>query len=130
MTRVLIISLVAIGLGAGVASAQGKQASPVDGKAMYKSYCAACHGIDGKGNGPAAPAFKTAPADLTKISARNGGTFPDTKVRRYIQGLDEVAAHGSREMPMWGDYFNSVENRETTQIRVNNLAQYIKSLQQ
>jgi len=136
MTRVLLISLVAVALGAGAASAQTqvkkapiKQTSPVDAKAMYKNYCAACHGADGKGNGPAASALKTAPADLTKISARNGGTFPDTKVKRYIQGLDEVPAHGSRDMPMWGDLFGSL-NRDTIEIRVNNLSEYIKSLQQ
>ena len=136
MTRVLIISLVAIAVGAGAASAQTqvkkepiKQTSPIDAKAMYKNYCSACHGPEGKGNGPAASALKTAPADLTKISARNGGTFPDTKVMRYIQGLDEVPAHGSRDMPMWGDLFGSL-NRETVDLRIRNLTDYVKSLQQ
>jgi len=64
-----------------------------DPVSMFREYCAACHGPEGKGNGPAAPALKTVPADLTRISARNGGKFPDTKVRRYIEGLDQIPAH-------------------------------------
>ena len=87
------------------------------------------HGKEGKGNGPAASALAKVPADLTRISARNGGTFPEVRVRRYIEGLDEVAAHGTRDMPMWGDLFRSL-NRDTAQIRVAALADYLKSLQQ
>jgi mono/diheme cytochrome c family protein len=95
---------------------------------MFNTYCAVCHGNDGKGKGPAAAALTKAPADLTKISERNGGKFPDVKVRRYIEGLDEVAAHGSRDMPMWGGLFNSL-SRDTAQLRVAGLADYVKSLQ-
>ena len=61
-----------------------------------------CHGKEGKGDGPAAKALTKAPADLTKLAASNNGMFPDVKVRRYIEGLDDVAAHGTRDMPMWG----------------------------
>ena len=96
---------------------------------MFDTYCAVCHGKEGKGNGPAASALAKVPADLTRISARNGGTFPEVRVRRYIEGLDEVAAHGTRDMPMWGDLFRSL-NRDTAQIRVAALADYLKSLQQ
>ena len=78
-------------------------------------------------DGPNQSLAKT-PADLTKLAARNNGTFPDIKVRRYIEGLDEVAAHGTRDMPMWGDLFRSL-NRDTAQIRVEALAQYLKSMQ-
>jgi mono/diheme cytochrome c family protein len=50
--------------------------SPISGSEMYREYCAACHGVSGKGNGPAAPALKTTPTDLTQLAARNGGVFP------------------------------------------------------
>ena len=95
---------------------------------MFDTYCAVCHGKDGTGNGPAAKALVKAPADLSRISARNNGTFPDIRVRRYIEGLDEVPAHGTRDMPMWGDLFRSL-NRDTAQIRIAGLAEYLKSLQ-
>lgn len=97
--------------------------------AMFQSYCATCHGKLGKGDGPAAAALKKTPADLTKISARNGGKFPDIQVKRYIEGLDEVAAHGSRDMPVWGELFRSL-NRDTAQIRVQALSDYLKNMQQ
>ena len=103
---------------------------PTDAKEMYTSYCAACHGIDGKGNGPAAKALTKAPADLTQLSAKNGGKFPDIRVRRYIEGADEVPAHGSRDMPIWGNLFKHAGGgTEGVPIRVRNLSDYIQSLQ-
>ena len=135
MVRLVSIALVTLAMSAGSAFAQAKvEQAPIknvnasDARAMFDSYCAVCHGKEGKGNGPAASALAKVPADLTKISTRNKGTFPDTRVRRYIQGLDEVAAHGSRDMPMWGTLFNSL-NRDTAELRVAALADYIKGMQ-
>jgi hypothetical protein len=96
--------------------------------AMFESYCAPCHGKDATGTGPVAKALTKAPADLTRIAARNGGTFPDVKVKRYIEGLDEIPAHGTRDMPMWGELFRSL-SRDTAQIRVQALNDYLKGLQ-
>src|SRR5450755_41791 len=110
MIRHVLVAIVSLVLFAGVAGAQTKvekgaiKPTPAtDAKKMFDTYCAVCHGKEGKGDGPAAKSLAKVPADLTKISARNNGTFPDTRVRRYIEGLDEVAAHGTRDMPMWGD---------------------------
>jgi mono/diheme cytochrome c family protein len=120
---------------AGAANAQTKvekgpikQTPASDAKKMFDTYCAVCHGKEGKGDGPAAKSLTKVPADLTKLAARNNGTFPEIKVRRYIEGLDEVAAHGTRDMPMWGDLFRSL-NRDTAQIRVEALAEYLKTMQ-
>ena len=103
--------------------------SAADGKEMFAAYCAACHGKAAKGDGPAAAALKKAPADLTTLSARNKGAFPEVRVKRYIEGLDEVAAHGTREMPVWGPLFRDL-NRDTAALRIEALAGYLKSLQQ
>jgi len=105
-----------------------KPVNASDAGAMFQSYCSPCHGKSGRGDGPAAAAMKKTPADLTKISARNGGTFPDVKIKRYIEGLDEVSAHGSRDMPVWGELFRAL-SRDTAQIRVQALSDYLKSLQ-
>lgn len=135
MTRLIFSMLVALTLFAGAAQAQRIERAPMkrtqasDGPGMYNSYCAACHGVSGVGDGPAAKALTKAPADLTRIAARNGGQFPETKVRRYIEGLDEVAAHGSRDMPMWGALFRSLE-RDTVPLRVQALSDFLKSIQQ
>jgi hypothetical protein len=98
---------------------------------MFVSYCAACHGLSGTGNGPAAAALKTAPADLTRIAARNKGTFPEVRVSRFIEGAEEVSAHGSRDMPIWGTLFRSLSpnNRMAADLRVRNLTDYLKSIQ-
>lgn len=136
MVRPIFTALAVLAISAGSAFAQPKiEQAPIknvaasDARGMFGTYCAVCHGKEGKGNGPAASALAKVPADLTKISARNKGTFPDVKVRRYIEGLDEVAAHGSRDMPMWGSLFNAL-SRDTAQLRVAALADYLKSIQQ
>ena len=136
MVRHVFVAVVVLAVSAGSALAQPRiEKGPIkptrasDSKMMFNTYCAVCHGKEGKGNGPAASALAKVPADLTRISARTGGTFPEVRVRRYIEGLDEVAAHGSRDMPMWGSLFNSL-SRDTAQLRIAALAGYLKSLQQ
>jgi mono/diheme cytochrome c family protein len=104
--------------------------SPVNGKAMFDLYCTPCHGKEGKGDGPAAAALKKQPSDLTRISARNNGTFPTDKIRRYIEGRETVAGHGTREMPIWGGLFSDVDrDGDMARIRIANLADYLKSIQ-
>ena len=136
MIRYVLVAVVTLAVSAGAAGAQTKiekrpikPTSASDAKQMFDTYCAVCHGKEGKGNGPAAASLTKVPADLTRIAARNGGTFPLVKVRRYIEGADEVPAHGSRDMPMWGDLFKSL-SRDTAAIRVEALAEYLKGIQQ
>jgi len=102
-----------------------------DPAGMFEAYCAACHGKQAKGDGPAARALKTVPADLTRINARNGGKFPTVKIRRYIEGLDEIPAHGSRDMPVWGQAFRGMTGGPAgVQLRVEALTKYLESIQQ
>jgi mono/diheme cytochrome c family protein len=97
---------------------------------MFKTYCAACHGQDGRGDGPAAPALKKQPANLTELSARNGGKFPELKVFNTIKGDSDVTAHGSRDMPIWGSLFPSISSGQAeVQLRISNLTDYVKSIQ-
>src|SRR5208282_427623 len=79
--------------------------NPSSGKEMYLAYCASCHGADGRGNGPAAPALKTPPTDLTQLAAKNGGNFPDAHIMQIIRGDSMTAAHGNKDMPVWGPVF-------------------------
>jgi len=136
MLRRVIVGVAVFSLWAAVAHAQPqikkeaiKPVAASDTGAMFQNYCSACHGKAGKGDGPAAAALTKAPADLTKINARNGGKYPEVRVKRYIEGLDELAAHGSRDMPMWGSLFRDLD-RNTAQIRVQALSDYLKGLQQ
>jgi mono/diheme cytochrome c family protein len=108
-----------------------KPTSAASGPEMYKTYCAVCHGTDGKGNGPAADALKVPPTDLTALAGKNGGKYPAMKVSAIIRGDDVLAAHGSKDMPIWGHLFWNISagHEAEVQQRVANLNQYIESLQ-
>jgi mono/diheme cytochrome c family protein len=100
------------------------------GQDVFRQYCAVCHGTSAKGDGPAAPALKTKPADLTRISQKNGGKFPEVRVQRVIRGEDEVIAHGSRDMPIWGEIFRHMSsNQDLGSVRIYNLVKYIEGIQ-
>ncbi len=110
--------------------------SAASGEEMYLSYCAACHGTSGKGDGPAASELKTPPTNLTIICPKSQcGQFPNGYVAQAIAtGPQEAKAHGSKDMPVWGPLFRSLNRGSSTpsadvQLRINNLSNYIESLQ-
>jgi mono/diheme cytochrome c family protein len=107
------------------------QTSPVSGKEMFHNYCAVCHGTDGKGNGPAASALKSAPPDLTVLAKKEGGKYPSAHVAAVIRGQADLNAHGSKDMPVWGPLFSSISQGHESQVqqRVANLVDYIGTLQ-
>jgi mono/diheme cytochrome c family protein len=102
----------------------------VEGPDLFRAYCASCHGVDGKGNGPAAPALKATVPDLTLISQHNGGVFPEARMQRIIQGVGTISSHGSREMPVWGPIFHQIEDDiDRGNVRMDNLVKYLESIQ-
>ena len=107
-----------------------KQTSPASGQEMFSMYCAVCHGTSGKGDGPAVAALKRAPGDITKLAAKNHGKFPEDRVSMSIAGSNAITAHGSNEMPIWGDLFKSLgSDQAIVRLRVSNLTEYLKSIQ-
>ena len=139
MVNRFIIVLVALVVAFAILGAQGQteikkvppsKSSPASGKEMFETHCAVCHGKDGKGDGPAAKALKKPPADLTGLAQRNGGKFPELRVFQAIHGDLEVSAHGTRDMPVWGDVFQSMsKDSAALQMRLSNLTNYVKSIQ-
>jgi len=135
MSKYLILIL-AFGLGsAGFAQTTVKQAPAratvaIDGKDLYREYCAACHGADGKGEGPAAVALKDAPTDLTHLARANHGSFPEEQMLRIFDGVERPAAHGTPAMPVWGTVFSNMNpNVEMARVRVHALLNYLEKLQ-
>ena len=108
-----------------------QQSDPSSGKAMFTSYCAACHGPSGKGDGPAASEMKTAPTDLTQLAKKNDGKFPTDHVRSILEFGAKAPAHGSSDMPVWGTLLHALDQNDPvkTNLRIQNLVDYIKSLQ-
>jgi len=101
--------LMIAGLTVGFAGAT--QAEDIDiGKSEFQSSCASCHGADGKGKGPVSEQLKVQPSDLTTLAKSNGGVFPTKAVYETIYGSKKVPAHGTREMPVWGERFNPIIN--------------------
>lgn len=105
-------------------------AAPQSGEEMYGQYCSSCHGMDGKGNGPAAAALREAMPDLTKLAQRNGGEYPAESVMMTLGRIQGPGAHGSEEMPVWGNLFRrSGQNESTVQLRIYNLTRYLEGMQ-
>jgi len=100
------------------------------GSDLFRAYCASCHGVDAKGDGPAAAALKSKVPDLTVLSKNNKGQFPEARARKVIMGDDVLAAHGSREMPIWGPIFHQIEEDvDRGHVRLENLVKYLESIQ-
>ncbi|TJW51118.1 MAG: cytochrome c [Mesorhizobium sp.] len=107
------------------------------GEAEYLNSCAVCHGLDGKGDGPLGDVLLKRPADLTRLSERNGGAFPYSRVFATIDGRYALPSHGDREMPVWGRQFLEEDAKVygpsggevVTTERIHNLAGYIETLQ-
>ncbi len=101
----------------------------------YRAACAACHGIDGRGDGPVATSLDPRPADLTLLAARRGGTFPSDDVLAVVVGDRRIDAHGTRAMPIWSDRFDSSSSGATavasihTRRRLEMLATYLATIQ-
>jgi len=140
MVNRIFIATLAVLLAATVASAnqpkdkvsiQIGKAAATNGKQMYASYCAACHGVDGKGHGPTASALKAQPTDLTVLSKNNHGKFPDAHVVTVLQFGSELPSHGSQEMPIWGPILGNMNhyNLQDKQLRISNLSRYLETIQ-
>ena len=121
-------------------TSERKLIQSIDGKGLFLSYCASCHGKDGKGTGPMAASLRMPAADLTAIASRNHGVFPMAMVQRVIAGTEQPGTgvgggHGSREMPVWGPIFSDVtlspsgQDVDMGHVRINNLARYLSDLQ-
>jgi mono/diheme cytochrome c family protein len=105
--RKLIAGAAFAGVGAFIVSGLALAQQPkVDfGKREYTSNCATCHGVTGKGDGPYVEYLKKKPSDLTVLAKANKGVFPFQRTYDIIEGRQDVAAHGTRDMPIWGsDY--------------------------
>lgn len=135
MKSMVIAWLVALPFLIGPAARADQQApiSP-DGPRLYRRYCAACHGLSGRGDGVVSGFMRPHPADLTTLAARFGGRFPFLRVLRIIDGRETVRAHGDPDMPVWGEIFRAEAARlETARLETMGkllaIVEYLRSIQ-
>ena len=110
-------------------------ADPIlQGKQTYDTYCASCHGENARGNGPAIVTLSEAPKDLTQLSRDNDGTFPTEKVYQSIDGRIEFLAHGTREMPIWGNIWSEQDKIQRPEgditREISEVVEYLRSIQE
>jgi mono/diheme cytochrome c family protein len=138
--RVVIASVLVLGALAAAGSAPEAQSTAsrqqlrlftsVAGQDSFKQYCAPCHGTSGRGDGPVAAALKTRPSDLTALARRNNGNFPQERIHDMVAGTGgTLAAHGTSEMPIWGEIFRAFESEPVARQRIQNIVTYLGSLQ-
>ena len=139
MKRLLVITAIAA-LAVGTCYAEpnnSKVTIPVtkttatNGKQMYANYCAPCHGVDGRGQGPVSSALRTPPTDLTVLSRNNHGKYPDAHVVAVLQNGVEIQSQGSTDMPVWGPILAKMNqgNLQDRMLRVSNLSRYLETMQ-
>lgn len=134
LKRVLNVGLLAAAVGgSGFAVAENHKA--VAGEDDFKQYCASCHGVSGRGDGPVSASLKNSPVDLTKLAAVNGGSFPKKHVTDVVQGNKDYdkrfRTHGPSDMPVWGNIIldDSDGRSSIASARINNIVNYIESIQ-
>lgn len=107
-------------------------------EADFRMSCSGCHGEDGRGGGAKSFGLSAEPPDLTTLQARNGGVFPRDRLRRVIDGREDIKIHLEREMPVWGQIFklDAEEGLAGTEgdpaavrDRIESLIDFIESLQ-
>ena len=132
--RLTVLALASLLLCAvAVMAAEGDEdvSSLIDrGQAAYVAHCAACHGVEGTGDGLVAEYLTVKPSDLTQLAV-GGGEFPFDDVYQIVDGRD-VAGHGTREMPVWGPAFKGMDDtsdRQTIKEKIVELVYYVKSIQ-
>lgn len=130
-TAVVILTVVGGAIAQDIKTVPAKYTVPTSGPEMYKAYCASCHGADGRGSGPAATALKAKLPDLTQLAKKNGGKYQFEHVSQIVLGDSLVAAHGNKEMPVWGPAFLAMDQRDraVVMMRAKNLSKYIEALQ-
>ena len=144
-SRILVIAFL-VGLpGALVYSTMGAgNSQPVavghePGRSDFLTYCAACHGVAGKGDGTVAEFLTITATDLTQLSKKNAGVFPRERAFNVIDGRTEVKVHGPRDMPVWGDWFKFEATSSSTgkgaqekivRKRINALVGYLETIQE
>ena len=139
MRKLSLLSAVALLVLMPAVQANSQTPIPADpGRGDFMTYCAACHGVSGVGDGTVAEFLTLSAANLTQMSLKNGGIFPRQRAIEVIDGRAQVSVHGERDMPVWGDWFKfeadsdgaGEKTEKVVRERITALVDYLETLQQ
>ena len=129
-SKTILAALLVMG---GAVTAAAGQKSVAQGRTYYLQYCSSCHGENGDGRGPMASSLKQQPVDLRMLGDKYGTPLSIERVATFIDGREAVAAHGPREMPVWGERFydiwNATGSRGGMQGRITKIVLYLRTIQ-
>ncbi len=129
----VLAAVAAAWLAARASSAEEQRVG--GGGELYKRYCAACHGLRGKGDGIVGTFLHPKPTDLTQMAKKAGGVFPFYETMLVIDGRTTIRAHGDPDMPVWGEVFTAeatadLSRQAEVRGKVMMIADYLRSLQE
>jgi mono/diheme cytochrome c family protein len=142
-TGIVLTGMLLVGVSWGIPPAQGQEGAQKknpkkeqiasgqseSGAQLYRNYCAACHGVEGKGDGQVARFLKGPPADLSTLAQRNDGKYPADRVAATLRNGTDSGVHGTSDMPIWGPVFQS-HGKDVAQTRIRKVTEFVESLQQ
>src|SRR5690349_15691836 len=105
-----------------------------EGRALYLRYCGSCHGEKADGRGPVAKSLKSQPTDLSRLGEKYGMPLPHGQIARFADGRVGVGAHGTSEMPVWGERFSDIyvtrgSRQGDLPHRIDKIIDYLNSIQ-
>jgi len=133
-SAVLTAAMAVFWVDAGAAADQQPPTGSEAGRMIFSTICVSCHGKDARGGGPVAASLKTKPANLRLIARRRNGSFSHDEIGEYIDGRKAPLAHGTREMPVWGDSLATAapepEREQRRKQRIEEVVAYLKTIQE
>jgi hypothetical protein len=128
------VASLTIFLATGFVGANATILEEYSGEETFQRFCASCHGVEGKGDGPVAAGIPIMVPDLSLLKKRQGGRFPTSVLEKIVDGREIVVYHGTRYMPVWGYEFwveegADEEATKRVEIIIANLIDYIESIQ-
>jgi mono/diheme cytochrome c family protein len=101
------------------------------GQERYSTFCAGCHGPDGRGKGHSSRYCTVPPADLTQLAQKNNGIYPAEWVLQVLRHGTGQPPKGRGYMPIWEPLLKSMKNpaNASTEVQIRNLTEYVKTLQ-
>jgi mono/diheme cytochrome c family protein len=137
-TAIALLFMAAAPSAVAQGESENKGFDVFSGRVTFQRYCASCHGPEAHGDGNVAQYLKVQPANLTLLRQKYDGEFPVDAIAEFIDGREAVAGHGTREMPVWGDVFQSTlaepqptpeAGHERADRIIHQLVMYLESIQ-